>query len=56
MSGMLASTGLMHLPLDYTQDLAPLGVGVLALFVLSAVMILAVAVSDVVSHHLAHGH
>jgi len=56
MLSVLASPGLMPVALDFTQEFAVLGIGLLALVVLSGAMIVASAAADAFSRHLAHSH
>lgn len=50
------SSGLMHMALDFTQELSVLGIGLLALVAVSGAMIVAAAAAETISRHLAHGH
>ena len=56
MLSILPSPGLMPVALDFTQELAVLGIGLLALVVLSGAMIVISAAAEAFSHHLAHSH
>jgi hypothetical protein len=53
---MLGSPGLMQMILEYPVERMVLGTGLLALFVLSAIMILMTVASGMHSRHIAHGH
>lgn len=56
MFNVLPSPSSIPVTLDFTQDLAVLGIALLALVVLSGVMIVASAAADAFSHHPAHSH
>lgn len=56
MFNVLPPAGSIPVALDFTQDLAVLGIALFAIVVLSGAMIVAAAAADAFAHHPAHGH